>query len=286
MNMIARTIVFGLIFVALIGSASAQKRSPAVSLWEDTAMNPHDFTNDYYEMNGVVGKTILDRRDGSDGLSIFGASSNPFHTNIRVIATIPAYDQNGDIVFWYPLGEIPEYGFTEDKNGFDAREMARNFPIYIFPHSKIQDSRLFTNTRQAALMDNSWSIVTSQDMNFLGFREILFVTFTEKAFTEEGAEMMNYMEKKNGLGADDTPILKTIDDLRTMMKYELIVASPIKRIGGAYAVAPMIADPTNGAIAKDAFLWFATKDGTPLPTEHMFALQFDCLQKTGNWCKE
>lgn len=289
MNRIARTsiwtIVFGLILLISVGAVSAQKRSIGPTLWEDTALNPHDFTNDFYEINGLVAKVIVDRRNGSDGLSIFGNSSNPYHTNVRVIATIPAYDQDGGILFWYPLGTFPEYGFTTDKIGWEARQMADMFPIYVFPHSKLQDFRVFANTRQAALMDNS-SVLMGQNLAPVGFRRVIYVTFTEKAFTEEGVEMMGYMEKKNGMGADDTPILKTMDDLRMMLKHDLIVADPIKTATPVYGIVPMISDPTNGVIAKDAFLWFATKDGTPLPTEEMFYRQFTCLQKTGNWCKE
>ena len=293
MNRIARTsfwtIIFGLILLISVGSVSAQK-GPVGSvgpLWEDTAINPHDFTNEYYWANGVIGRSIIGRRTGSDGLSIFGNSSNPFHRNIRVIATLPAYDQNGSMLFWYPLGQISEAGLTLDKNGTHAREMAKLFPIYVFPHSKLQDDRLFANTRQAALMDNTWSVIAGQDLNPFGIREIVYVTYTEKAYTEEGAEMMIYMTKKNGMAADDTPILSTLDDLRVMMKYELVALGTIPVKGfPVYAIAPTIPDPTNGVIAQDAFLVFATKNGTPLPTENMFTWQFGCLQKTGNWCKE
>lgn len=289
MNRIARAsfwaALFGLIFLVSVGSTSAQNKGGFRGgvLWEDTAINPHDFTNDYYELNGIVGKVIINRRTGSDGLSVFGNSSNPNHTNVRITATIPAYDHNGDVLFWTPLGEIEEYGFTHDKIGWEMRELAKHFPIYIFPHSKLQDYRLFANTRQAALMDNTWWMLIGQDLNPPMFREIIFVTFTEKAFTEEGAEMMAFMTKKNGTGADDTPILRDIGDLQIMLKWDLISMASAKGYP-TYAIAPMIADPTNGVIANDAFLWYATKDGPPLPTEEMFATQFGCLQKTGNWC--
>jgi hypothetical protein len=125
----------------------------------------------------------------------------------------------------------------------------------------------------------------SRDLNPLGFREIFYVTYSEKAFNEEGREVMNYMAKKNGMAADDTPILRTMDDLRMMMKYNLIDMGSVKGFT-MYAVAPIISDPTKGAIAPDAYLWFAAKDGAPLPAENIFAWQFGCLQKTGNWCKE
>lgn len=292
MNRIAKasfwTAVFVLILLISSGSISAQKvRNGGVLVTpfaEDTAINPHDFTNEYYEVNGIVGKLIVNRRTGSDGLSIFSKSSNPFHTDVRVIATIPAYDPNGGILFWYPLGEIQDYGFTDDKMGIETREMANRFPIYVFPHSKIADFQSFTHNRQAPLMDNTWSMIAG-DMNPLGIRKIVLVRFTEKAFTKEGYEMMSYMAAKNGMSADDTPILRTLEDLNMMMKSELISTGALKG-PWTYAIAPALLDPTTGVIARDAFLWFATKDGDPLPTEEMFLVQFRCLQKTGNWCKQ
>lgn len=278
--------VFGLIFLLSVASVSSQRpiRAPIGPLMEDTAKNPHDFTNEYYEMNGITAKTIVNRRTGADGLSVFSHSSNPYHTQVRVTATIPAYDQNGSMLFWYPLGDVPDNGFTPDKIGWEAEQLAKAFPIYIFPHSKLTDRRLFSTTRQAALIDNSWPVTISETLNPLGLRSVVFVSFTDKAFTKEGAEMMSYMETKNGLGADDTPILRTIDDIRMMVKYDLVSLEPAKYYQCRYAIAPTIDDPTDYVIAYDAFLWFATKDGTPLPSEEMFLKQFACLQKTGNWC--
>ncbi len=282
------TVVSVFIFLISVGSVSAQKvRSSGfpATLAEDTAINPHDFTDDYYELNGIIGKAILDRRTGSDGLSIFSKSSNPFHTDVRVIATLPAYDQNGDMLFWYPLGEIDDSAFTADKLGVEARQLAKLFPVYVFPSAKTEDPRMLTGMRHAALMDNTWAFLTGQELNPLGFREIFLVRFTEKAFTKEGAEVMAYMAKKNGTGSDDTPIIRGMDDLRMMAKLELINTAAFRGEENRYAIAPMIFDPTNGVIAKDAYLLFVTKDGKPLPTESMFAAQFACLQKAGTLCK-
>jgi hypothetical protein len=282
------TIVFGLIFLISVGSLSAQKKTtigPFGPLWEDTAINPHDFTNAYYAANGVVGRSIINRRTGSDGLSVFGNSSNPFHRNIRVIATLPAYDQNGGMIFWYPLGDVAYDGFTLDEAGWKAQQIADLYPLYVFPDSRLQDFRIFNTTRQAALMDNRWDAISEKGQNPLGLRQVMNVKFTPKAYTKEGLEMMSYMSEKNGLASDDTPILRSMDDLNMMMKYELITMSANKMFP-AYAIAPMIYDPTNWVIANDAFLLFATKDGSPLPTETMFYSHFGCLQKTGYWCKE
>lgn len=290
MKRIARTsfwtIAFGLILLFSVSSLSAQKRvTRAIApLAEDTAINPHDFTNEFYEQNGILWKSLQNRRNGSDGLSVFGRSSNPSHTDIRVIATVPAYDHYGRIVFWYPLGEVDENGFTPDQAGSEARDMARMFPMYVFPDSRILDYRLFANTRQAALIDNTWSDTTGQDMNPLGYHEVFFVTYTAKAFSKEGLEMMSYMMKKNGPAADDTPILSTLADLQMMLTDELVSVTSTKAVSSMFAIAPPLLDPSNGVIAKDSFLWMPTKDGLPLPSEAIFVETFNCFQVKGALC--
>jgi hypothetical protein len=274
--MLSATVVFG----------QDSELSSAGTLWEDTAINPHDFTDDYYQANGILPNAIIARRNGKDGLSVFSGSSNPFHTNVRVTATIPAYDQNGNMLFWYPLGELQEYGFTPDKSGMRARETAQRFPIYIFPKRTIVDFRTFADTRQAALMDNRWAEENGQkDRNPLGLRLVVVVNYTSKAFQKEGFEMMQYLMKKNGAAADHTPIIRSTDDLTMLLKDGLVETMPMKEFTARYTLGPTIDDPTRGAIAPDAFLWMATNEDRHLPAEDAFVWQFHCLQKTGNWCQ-
>jgi hypothetical protein len=271
-----------------VTSVFAQKSTfePVPQLWEDTAINPHDFTDAFYLMQGINPKNIIGRRNGEDGLSVISYSSNPNHTSVRVIATIPAYDENGDMIFWYPLGELQGYAFTDDKVGMMLRDTAMNYPIYVFPKTNVAEFRTFANSRQAALMDNSYDPTRRKDINMLGVRLIVTVNYTEKAFSKEGYEMMLYLTKKNGKAADDTPIIRTRDDLIMLEKNGMVDLSRAKFFGGEFAINPTIFDPTNGAIASDAVLWMATKDEKPLPAEDLFVWQFHCLQKTGNWCSQ
>ena len=273
------------VFIILLfaGSAFGQVTS-YYSFSEDTAINPHDFTDKYYASRGVYAPAIFGRRNGSDALSIFSSSSNPIHTNIRVLATIPGYNENGEIVYWYPLGELQASGFTRDKVGVQARDLASHFPIYVFPDTSVIDFRTFANTRQAALLDNTFS-QADRSMNPLGLREIFVVNYTDKAFGKEGFEMMEFFGKKNGMSTNNTPIIRTMEDLSFLMKYEMVEASAFRYNGGRYAIDPEIMDPTNGAIAPDAFLWMATVDGKPLESETIFVQEFNCLQKIRTWCK-
>ena len=256
----------------------------------DTAINPHDFTNDYYFNNGINPKEIIGRRTGTDGLSVFGISSDPTHSSVRVIATLPGYDQDGNIVFWYPLGDLTAYGFTDDKIGVLARETAKLYPIYIFPDLNNKGSHNFEANRQAPLVDDSWSMYMGKALNPVGVREVFFVNYTEKAFGKENAEIMAYFAKKNGLATDDTPIIKTVDDIKVLRAYDLIsfgsmTLDPDRPIMDMFIMSPIIRDPLKGVIAKDAFILMAEKDGDCLPTEEIFEWHFNCLQTTGSWCQ-
>jgi hypothetical protein len=287
-------IVFLIVLISLFStlSSTAQKSGGGV-LWDDTTKNPHDFTNRFYTDNGVNPKAIIGRRTGMDGLSVHSYTSNPNNSDVRILITIPAYDQYGEVMFWYPLGELQYDGFTTDKIGASAREFAKYFPVYVFPEPNVKTFTSFTNGRQAPLIDNSWvkNAVGDFAMNPLGLREIRIVHYTEKALGKEGLETMDYFGKKNGLATDGTPLIRSFDDIQYLQKLDMIsvetmAADEVKPFGGSYAISPMIEDPTGGVIAKDAFLWMASRDSKWLPDEKMFVWQFGCLQKYGEWCQQ
>jgi hypothetical protein len=241
-----------------------------------------------------VGKAIIERRTGTDFLSVFGLSSDPRHSNVRVLATLPAYGANGEILFWTPLGELRDEGFTGDQTGVETRQIAENYPVFVFPKTTDPSLFTFTNVRQAALIDETQSTLapTPIEGNPLGVRMIIFVNYSEKAFTtKEGILMMEYMTKKNGLAADGTPLIKYKSDIEELADHECITMQ--KRsfwddnpYTGIYSISPLIIEPTKQAIAADAFLLMATRDGAPLPSESIFSHHFGCLQKYGEWCSE
>lgn len=290
-------IVFLIVLISLFStlSSSAQKSDRGIfpPLWDDTTKNPHDFTNRFYHDNGVNPKAIIGRRTGMDGLSVISYTSNPNNSDVRVLITIPAYDQYGEVRFWYPLGELQYDGFTVDnKAGAEARELAKNFPLYVFPESNVKTFNSFTNGRQAPLVDDSWVKNGFGDfaMNPLGIREVRIVNYTDKARGKEGWETMEYFGKKNGFATDGTPLIRSLDDIQYLQKLEMISVDTLGRdelkpFGGPYAISPLIDDPRGGVIAKDAFLWMASRDGKWIPDEHMFVGQFGCLQKYGDWCQ-
>lgn len=276
--------------LSALGQSSQRVVRPPFA--EDTRINPHDFTDDHLAANGIIGKKIISRRTGTDFLSVFGMSSDWTHTNIRVTVTLPAYGPMGEVRYWYPLGELNDEGFTVDEMGKNAQALAAYYRIYVFPQKLNHAQFSFTNNRQAALIDDSWNAMLGYKGNPLGLRTIVTVEYSEKAFGKAGFELMEFMAKKNGFSLDGTPIIKTINDLDVMLKNELLVLKPLQftdpgTFGGAYAINPTIDDPTGGVIAADAFLLTVLNDdGKPLNAERAFFEEFNCLQKTRNWCSK
>jgi hypothetical protein len=277
--------------IAMFATAAAAQKMPTPTLWEDTATNPHDFTDEYYASNGILSKEIIGRRTGDDLLSVLSPSSNPNHTWVRVIATLPAYGPSEEILFWYPLGRLNDRGFTGDKLGVIARETALGTPLYVFPMRSDAEFASFTDMRQSALFGPSETYYSDREPIKLLARRIVEVRYTEKAFDKESFEMMQYMLGKNGAGVDGLPIIRSMADLSTLAKHEMVSfgtkslwEDPTLR--SEFAITPAIADPTGGAIAQDAFLLMPTVDGKPLPAEQFFATQFGCLKKAGYWCNK
>jgi hypothetical protein len=275
------------VLAALNLSAQKHKYVTHASILPDSSINPHDFNDQYYYDNGVQPKFLLERRNGIDFLSVFDKSDNPIHSDVRVLITLPAYDELGRMIFFVPLSRLNTYGFRDDEKGAAARDFAKSYPIYIFPNNYTRDDWAFNNNRQAALIYNPSEVLPPWG-NPLGLRTIVTVRYSERAL-KDGHDLMGYMAKKNGLSIDGTPIIKTLEDMNLLNQEGLLVLTdqpngPIEFSYLQYSVTPVIADPRKGAIAPDAFLFMANQNGQPLDAEMPFVHEFNCLQKTGDWC--
>ena len=250
---------------------------------------PRDFTDEYYITNGINPKRIIARRFIGDGWSVFDPPYDRYHNEVRVVATFPGYDVDGEIAFWYPLGEAAEMTFLNTKAGSRAREIARQSPMYIFPVPTAGSFQPFAEHRQAAIVVFDVFREPNLNTNPIGLRKIYAVTFLKKAFEDGNTEIIEYMIKKNGRASDDMPILKSNEDIQLFLKYGMIKVDPVGQFrdgktDGIYAIAPIIFDPTKGTITRDAFLIMAMKGGAPLPSEELFVRQFECLRSSGDWC--
>ena len=204
-----------IVFLVLVGAASAQMVSMARPLppAEIPTAFPFDLTDEYYEEMGISPKLIIDRKTGFDGLSVPDKSGDPRFSDVRIIVTIPAYNQYGGTAFWYPLGDLPFDGFLDTKMGDAARRTAALHPIYTFPDRSVAEAGGYGTARQSPIIPNMTSTFSSRLPNPLGLRQIFKVTYTEKAFEKDAFEIMSYMMKMNGAAADETPIIRTLDDL-------------------------------------------------------------------------
>jgi hypothetical protein len=240
---------------------------------------PHDFSDKYYLENGVDPSGILHRLTGKDGLSVITPTTDRRFSSVRVLITMPAYLQDEKLAFWSPLGQFKADGFTQDKAGVIAREVAALYPIYVFPSPRVDSGgNIFFSMRQAALIDESNAVYFEKTENPLGLRQIFTVTYTKEATTPEGAAILKDLAALNGYAADGGPIVNSIDDIKMLGVHGLITLDPGPG-EGMFAIAPIIKNVTTGGIAPDAFLHMATNaDGKPLPAEEAFIKTFDCIK--------
>lgn len=128
-------------------SAMAQRDLGAVStLVEET--RPFDFSDKYYEANGVQPYLIINRANGSDGKSVFTKNANENYRDVRFIETLPAYNYDGSLLYFNNYGEIFDRDFVIGASGDEALRIAQSFPMFVFPSTTVKASN-----RQANLID-------------------------------------------------------------------------------------------------------------------------------------
>ncbi|MEQ1642029.1 MAG: hypothetical protein ABL959_01130 [Pyrinomonadaceae bacterium] len=285
------SLALGIALTASIFVSSALGQEAGLPLPFDTSINPHDFTDTFYRANGIEADSIADRRTGADRWSTISYSSNRRHTNIRVTATFPAYSEKGKVQFWSPLGEITALGFTSDKPGIRLRKVSSLVPIYIFPDPEMQDGPQLMRMRQAPIIDNTMlsAPAIDRDPNPLGLHRLVKVWYTEAAFTLEAGAIMDHFARKNGRSTNGTPIIKTTEDIATLLSLGYITfddgtRGPDRPFVDTFMISPVITDPTGGAVADDALLFMSVKEGQVLPSEAVFVTQFNCLRDLHRWC--
>jgi hypothetical protein len=252
---------------------------------------PFDFSDQYYKTHGILTYEIMSRRTGNDGISVFDKAPYDMYGNVRVLATVPAYDQFGQMLFWYPLGDLNYKSFTPDKIGLMAREKARDYPMYIFPDPGLDYFTTWTGHRHAPVIDITRQPMAGPAAYPMGIRMVYTVYYTERARDKDGIKLMAYIGGKNGWDAANTPILNNVDDIRFLENQGFVKVAPLwvgerdfHQPNWGYTLAPFFQDPTGGAIYPDAMLFMTLKDGVALDRELMFERQFNCLRKTGQYC--
>ena len=65
----------------------------AVSAQLASEVRPFDFSDKYYNANGVIPEMLIGRKNGADGESVFDSASERKYNNVRITATLPAYNE-------------------------------------------------------------------------------------------------------------------------------------------------------------------------------------------------
>ena len=268
------TAVLSLVALLFIGVTSANAQ---IVVAED--FRPFDFSNKYYEENGILPPMLVDRKNGADGRSVVDFNPDPNFSQVRITATRPAYTGSGGVYFWNYYAGVPHDGFTSDERGTYAMEQANLDPMYVFPSAADPAS-----DRQAAMMLISDSYYQK---NPLGLAAVWVVEYTRQIYTYAGRKRMQQLAAQNGLSIDGTPIIRYADELKELENTGFVTITPAGGDGSGrmpFAVAKLLNTNALGSVAGDAFLIFVKAEGgNPLPTEQIFLSKFECLQ-SGSAC--
>ena len=281
-SFLSQILVIGIIILngfAAIESSAQIKGFNQFDLAEDN--RPFDFSDRYYEENGVNPALIVNRRNGDDKLSVFDFTDDPRLRNIRIIGTFPAYDRDGNILYWNYYGDLYKESFTENRAGDEAMDLANHYPIFTFPS---QTSK--TGERQAAIIETDDGYF---EKNVLGLGVYVSVEYTDKIYTKEGQEILEEIAKKNGLSRDGTPIIRTTGEINFLWRMELVkqtIRGTNDKSRPPFAIAKTLTNLQKSAVAPDAFLLYVTRPDAnkPLPTEEFFVTNFECLQQENEFC--
>jgi hypothetical protein len=243
----------------------------------------YDFTDAYYQQNGIDPTRIEGRRNGADNLSVFDTPFFSYQRNVRALLTLPAYDASSGQHFFTVMGGFNASAFTNNRAGIRAQTIAESYIEYIFPTRDGNPIGL-GNSRQSGILDMRNGYFSNDP---LGLWLHVWVSYTDRAFnTREGQKVLGQLARKNGLALDGTPIIKSLSDLDSLVSKGFAQKRTVARDGseGAvpYAICPVIKDPKDGGIALDTFLAITRKaDGTPV--EQFFLDSYNSLKTTGDW---
>jgi hypothetical protein len=238
----------------------------------------YDFTDDYYRANGIDPLKLGGRKQAPSPSAVVDKPNFPWQRDVRVIGTSGGYAANGSPSFFAVMAGFGPDGFTNDAAGKKARQIADSFAEYLFP-SQGTDPIGLGSLRQSVVLDTTNGYFGK---NPLGLWLHVWVSYTDKAFrTKDGQKALADLKKKNGLAKDGTPIIRTLSEINNLYS-KGFVTKQTRTDGLRYAVCPIIKDPRDGGIAKDAFLNF-TKFADGAAVEPIFLEAFTNLQTYGDW---
>jgi hypothetical protein len=243
---------------------------------------PFDFSDAFYRQNGVDPALLAGRPTGDGVNSVVEPAPDANHRNVRVRRMLPAYDTSGGIHFFNVFGDLQPNAFLANAAGAAERNLAERSIVYVFP-TRGSDPTTVRSNRQADMIDLSNGYFSN---NRLGIWVHVFVNWTPAAFdTATGRATLSKLAARNGTALDGTPVIRQrsqIDDLASKGLVTLVKRATTET--GRWFICPVLKDPRDGAIAKDATLAFVRDaSGSPLPAAREFVRQFESLRLTGDW---
>jgi hypothetical protein len=237
-------------------------------------IRPFDFSSRYYYENGVESSLIVNRRNGSDGLSVLDKTTDERFRDVRLTGVFPAYDRNGGIIYWNLYAELYKHSFRSGAAGDAALAQAEYYPMFIFPSDFVRN-----RVRQASVIDLKDGYF---EKNPLGLSVQVEVRFTSRVNTDDGQKELTMLAERNGLSLDGTPILKTVEEIQDLTRKGLVTQT-IKGLDNpsltSYVVGKVIQRPEAGALAPDAFLiTIQQPDGERFHADAAFVEKFNCLK--------
>ena len=176
----------------------------------------------------------------------------------------------------------PDVGLVTMSEMVDnARRIARACAFPKASNGSILDPFL-PNKRQDNVFDTRNGYFSNDP---LGLWVAVWVVYTPKAFTSQGRKELDPIAATNGRDLDGTPILTSPSQLDNLADKGLIefrtrpVDDPVFR----WVICPIPEDPRDGFIRPDAFIRDVRRadDRSVFPA---LRKNFDCLQRSGDWC--
>jgi hypothetical protein len=181
---------------------------------------PFDFTDAFYQQNGINPANILHRVDGTCPANdtpscsvVDNSNKDPTRRNIRVLSTTGGWDINGNPLYYNIFGMVNPNTFTNDAAGQTAMNIANTFEAYIFPKASGDPlSPALSNRRQDNVFATTPDYFTGG--NPLGLWIAVFVHYTIPANpTKEQQKALDQLAEQNGRDLDGTPQIHTPDQL-------------------------------------------------------------------------
>ena len=207
-----RTLGAVLVLGAALSSVNAAEQG---FIFPTPGSPPFDFSDPYYQENGINPPTIRDRVNGHDGISVIDQSPDERHDDVRVIETTAGYDSSGSFLSYNIMGTLFEDSFTPDSRGVNAHETANKFRAFLFPkRSAGQLCPAPSCRRQDNVFDTTMGYLSN---NPLGLWRITFVSYTRAALTTaKGKAALAELARRNGTDLDGTPVIKRLSEINEL----------------------------------------------------------------------